>query len=220
VNRKLVLLDLDGTLVDSAPAILSALRAACASCGVTPLVPLDTALIGPPLRTMIERIVGEKGSPIIARLEQAFRDTYDLTGYRDTVSYPLLHDALRRLRATDHSLVLVTNKRRVPTLKILDLFDLAPEFDGVYTVDSFPPDRLSKSQLVARALVELPGAALSRTVMVGDTREDQTASVANSISFIAVTYGYGFSPSDQVAKDTPSIAALAELPAAVARLFQ
>ena len=220
MNRKLVLLDLDGTLVDSAPAILSALRAACASCGVTPLVPLDTALIGPPLRAMIERLVGEKGSPIIARLEQAFRDTYDLTGYRDTVSYPLLHDALRRLRATEHSLALVTNKRRVPTLKILDLFDLTPEFDAVYTVDSFPPDRLSKSQLVARALVELPGTALSRTVMVGDTREDQTASVANSIGFIAVTYGYGFSPSDQVAEDTPSIAALAELPAAVARLFQ
>jgi phosphoglycolate phosphatase len=219
VNRKLVLLDLDGTLVDSAPAILSALRAACASCGVAPLVPLDTALIGPPLRSMIERIVGEKGSPIIARLEQAFRDTYDLTGYRDTVSYPLLHDALRRLRATDHSLVLVTNKRRVPTLKILELFGLTLEFDAVYTVDSFPPDRLSKSQLVARALVELPGAAPSRTVMVGDTREDQTASVANSIGFIAVTYGYGFSPSDQVAEDTPSIAALAELPAAVARLF-
>lgn len=169
---------------------------------------------------MIERLVGEKGTPIIARLEQAFRDTYDLTGYRDTVSYPLLHDALRRLRATEHSLALVTNKRRVPTLKILDLFDLTPEFDAVYTVDSFPPDRLSKSQLVARALVELPGAALSRTVMVGDTREDQTASVANSIGFIAVTYGYGFSPSDQVAEDTPSIAALAELPAAVARLFQ
>ena len=219
MNRKLVLLDLDGTLVDSAPAILSALRAACVSCGVTPLVPLDAALIGPPLRAMIERLVGEKGSPIIARVEQAFRDTYDETGYRDTISYPLLQDALHRLRAADHSLVLVTNKRRVPTLKILDLLDVAREFDAVYTVDSFPPGRLSKSQLVARALVELPGAAPATTVMVGDTREDQSASVANSIGFIAVTYGYGFSPSDLAAEDTPRIAALAELPAAVARLF-
>jgi len=34
-----------------------------------------------------------------------------------------------------------------------------------------------------------------------------------------VTYGYGFSPSDLVTGDTPGIAALAELPAAVARLF-
>jgi len=219
LNRKLVLLDLDGTLVDSAPAILSALRAACVSCGVTPLVPLDAALIGPPLRAMIESLVGGKGSPIISRVEQAFRDTYDLTGYRDTISYPLLRDVLRRLRAADHSLVLVTNKRPVPTLKIVDLFDVAHEFDAVYTVDSFPPDRLSKSQLVARALVELPGTAPAKTVMVGDTHEDQSASVANSIGFIAVTYGYGFSPSDLVAEDTPAIAALAELPAAVARLF-
>ena len=219
MNRKLVLLDLDGTLVDSAPAILSALRGACVACGVTPLVPLDAALIGPPLRTMIERLVGEKGSPVTARLEEAFRDTYDQTGYLDTIAYPLLHDALRRLRATGHSLALVTNKRRVPTLKILDLFDLAHEFDAVYTVDSFPPDRLSKSQLVARALAELPGAAPAMTAMVGDTREDQSASVANSIGFIAVTYGYGFSPSDLVTGDTPGIAALAELPAAVARLF-
>jgi phosphoglycolate phosphatase len=219
VNRKFVLLDLDGTLVDSAPAILSALRAACASCGVTPVVPLDAGLIGPPLRAIIERVVGEKDGPIIARVEQAFRETYDLTGYRDTISYPLLRDALRRLRAAGNSLVLVTNKRRVPTLKILDLFGVAHEFDAVYTVDSFPPDRLSKSQLVARALVELPGATLANTVMVGDTREDQTASVANSIGFIAVTYGYGFSPSDLVEQHTPGIAALAELPAAVARLF-
>lgn len=219
MNRKLVLLDLDGTLVDSAPAILSALRGACVACGVTPLVPLDATLIGPPLRTMIERLVGEKGSPVTARLEEAFRDTYDQTGYLDTIAYPLLHDALRRLRATGHSLALVTNKRRVPTLKILDLLDLAHEFDAVYTVDSFPPDRLSKSQLVARALAELPGAAPATTAMVGDTREDQSASVANSIGFIAVTYGYGFSPSDLVTGDTPGIAALAELPAAVARLF-
>jgi len=219
VNRKLVLLDLDGTLVDSAPAILSALRAACVSCGVAPAVPLDAALIGPPLRSMIERLVGEKGSPIIAHVERVFSDTYDQTGYRETISYPLLHDALRQLRAADHSLVLVTNKRRVPTLKILDLFDVAHEFDAVYTVDSFPPERLSKSQLIARALLELPGAAPAKTVMVGDTREDQSASVANSVGFIAVTYGYGFSPSEPVAEETPRIAALAELPAAVARLL-
>ena len=139
MKRKLVLLDLDGTLVDSAPAILSALRGACVSCGVTPLVPLDAALIGPPLRAMIERVVGERESPITVRLEQAFCDTYDLTGYRDTISYPLLHDVLRRLRATDHSLVLVTNKRRVPTLKILDLFDVADDFDAVYTMDKVRP---------------------------------------------------------------------------------
>jgi phosphoglycolate phosphatase len=182
-------------------------------------VAIDTALIGPPLRVMLERVAGEKGSPIIARLEQAFRDTYDLTGYRDTSAYPLLHDALSRLRATDHSLVLVTNKRRVPTLKILDLLDVAHEFDAVYTVDSFPPERLSKSQLIARALKELPGAASANAVMVGDTPEDQSASVANSVAFIAVTYGYGFSPSDLVADDTPTIGALAELPAAVARLI-
>jgi phosphoglycolate phosphatase len=183
------------------------------------MVPLDASLIGPPLRTMIERLVGEKTGPIIALVEQAFSDTYDQTGYRDTISYPLLHDALRRLRAADHSLVLVTNKRRVPTLKILDLFDVAHEFDAVYTVDSFPPDRLSKSQLIARALAELPGAAPAKTIMVGDTREDQSASVANSIRFIAVTYGYGFSPSEPPAEDTPQIAALAELPAGVARLL-
>lgn len=219
MKRNLILLDLDGTLVDSAPAILSALRAACISCGVTPVVPLDAALIGPPLRDMIERVTGQKGVPINGRLENAFRDTYDLTGYRDTVAYPLLHDVLRRLRAEDHSLVLVTNKRRVPTLKILDLFGVADEFDAVYTVDSFPPDRLSKSQLVARALAERRGAAHTNTVMVGDTRQDQSASVANSIAFIAVTYGYGFSPGDPVAADTPSIAALAELPAALARLL-
>ena len=56
--------------------------------------------------------------------------------------------------------------------------------------------------------------------MVGDTREDLSASVANSIGFIAVTYGYGFSPNDPVAEATPRIGALAELPAAVARLFE
>jgi len=220
VNRKLVLLDLDGTLVDSAPAILSTLRAACVSCGVTPVLPLDATLIGPPLRTMLERLSGEKGGPIVARLEQAFSDTYDRTGYRDTMPYPALQDALRRLRAAGCSLALVTNKRRVPTLKILDLFDIAHDFDAVYTVDSFPPDRLSKSQLVARALADLPGAAPATTVMIGDTPEDQRAAVANSIAFIAVTYGYGFSSSDSVGRDTPAVAALAELSAAVARMFQ
>ena len=219
MTRKLVLLDLDGTLVDSAPAILSALRAACDACGVIPTAPLDATLIGPPLRAIIERLVGQSGGPIIARVEQAFRETYDLTGYRDTIAYPGLHDALRRLGAADCALALVTNKRRVPTLSILDMLDVAHRFEAVYTVDSFPPDRLNKSQLIARALTELPGAAPATTVMVGDTRDDESASVANSIGFIAATYGYGFGPGDPATAGTPCIATLAELPTAVAGLL-
>ena len=53
-----ILFDLDGTLIDSAPAILASFRNAFAEAGITPVVAIDESIIGPPLLETLQILSG------------------------------------------------------------------------------------------------------------------------------------------------------------------
>lgn len=55
-----ILFDLDGTLIDSAPAILASFRDAFARAGLTPVIPIDDSIIGPPLTETLQLLAGSK----------------------------------------------------------------------------------------------------------------------------------------------------------------
>jgi hypothetical protein len=58
MHSPLLICDLDGTLVDSQPGILEALRQACFAVGIEPLRPLDGTLVGPPLDELLQNVTG------------------------------------------------------------------------------------------------------------------------------------------------------------------
>jgi phosphoglycolate phosphatase len=181
--------DFDGTLVDSSDGILETLRSCLASSGSSAKVELTSRLIGPPLRVMLQTASGSNDLEWLAEIETAFRREYDERGYLATRPYPGIVESLAELRAQAVRLHIVTNKRLVPTLKILDMLRWSDIFSTVNTLDSSPAGS-KKTQVVAELLSRIR-AQTSEVVLVGDTADDAVAARDNGILYAWASWGYG-----------------------------
>ena len=185
-----ILFDLDGTLIDSSPGILASFARIMAAHGLQAAVPLDAALIGPPLAVTLKGISGIEDEAALTRLAEAFKQDYDTAGYRDTLAFDGVAEGLTQLAGAGTRLFIVTNKRLVPTLKILDALDLARHFAGVHTRDETVPMAPSKAAVAQRVIARY-GIDSARACFVGDSNEDAAAARENGLRFIHATYGYG-----------------------------
>lgn len=185
--------DFDGTLVDSAPGILTGMRLALEKNSIAPRVALDPGIIGPPLKQTLSLISGSQDEALLAQLVHDFKLCYDSTAYRDTAPYPGITTLLTRLAEAGCQLYLATNKRAIPTQLILAHLSWSHLFAAVYCLDEHPtcPD---KGQLLAQLLnqhcLKGPG-----TPYIGDTDGDAHAAALNHMPYIHVGWGYGTAPS-------------------------
>lgn len=185
-----ILFDLDGTLIDSAPGILASLARVLAAHGLAPTVPLEPALIGPPLAVTLRQVSGIEDAARLAGLVEAFKQDYDGTGCLGSAPFPGVAAGLARLAAAGARLFIVTNKRMLPTRRILDALALARHFAGVHTRDETEPMAPSKAA-VARRIIAHYAIDPACAFFVGDSDEDAAAARANGLAFIHAAYGYG-----------------------------
>lgn len=208
-----VLFDLDGTLIDSAPAILASYRDAFAAAGRTPAIAIESGIVGPPLLETLEMLSGSDDPALIATLAQGFKASYDSRGYRQTAAYAGVGDMLARLKAGGCRLSIATNKRLHPTRLILAHLGWSSHFEAVYALDLFEPRLQDKAAMIARLLADLD-IAREEAVYVGDRSEDGLSANANQLPFLAATWGYGsLSPAEMAPhwRALPSPAALADM---------
>jgi phosphoglycolate phosphatase len=185
-----LLFDLDGTLVDSCPGIAASLSTAFRAAGrIMPPGDLRDA-IGPPIRIMAARIDPTLTEPDLDQIEKTFRADYDSHGWQKTVLFEGVVPGLQRLRSNGAQLFLVTNKPRIPTVRILTHFGMMDLFEEIVTRDSRTPSYSGKSAMLSDLLRRhrLP---TESTIMVGDTAEDGEAAADNRLEFIHASYGYG-----------------------------
>ncbi|MDR2015035.1 MAG: HAD family hydrolase [Azoarcus sp.] len=185
-----IVFDLDGTLIDSAEAILASFRGAFAACGLTPVRDIEADIIGPPLGEALKLLAGSEDPAIIARLADAFKLSHDTDGVLETRAYPGIGDMLRSLRAAGMKLSIATNKRIHPTRLIVEHIGWVDIFDSVYALDIFTPPLPNKAALLGRMLID-QGIDTRRAIYVGDRIEDFEAAEANDLPFIGATWGYG-----------------------------
>lgn len=185
-----VLFDLDGTLIDSAPAILASYRDAFASTGHKPVIAIDEGIVGPPLLETLRMLAGTHDTAVIDTLAAGFKASYDSSGYLRTAAYAGVDAMLRRLGAAGCTLSIATNKRLLPTRLILDHLGWSSHFAAVYALDLFEPRLPDKAAMIAR-LMQDHGIAHADAVYVGDRGEDGESADANHLPFIAATWGYG-----------------------------
>src|SRR5580698_8782219 len=106
-----VLLDLDGTLIDSQPGILASCREALRSLGHQPNEITDLKrIIGPPLEDVMQFLLQPYGDNRIAEAVLAFRRHYGESGLLGSMPYPGIADALEEMRQTGLQLYLATSK--------------------------------------------------------------------------------------------------------------
>lgn len=190
MNPPDILFDLDGTLIDSSPGILASFGRILAAQGMKPVVSLEASLIGPPLAVTLRQVSGVGDEALLGRLVEAFKADYDSAGYRSTEVFPGVAEGLAQLAACGARLFIVTNKRMVPTRRILDALGLANLFVGIHTRDETEPPAASKSAVTQRVVARYR-IDPARAIFVGDSDEDAAAARENGLAFIHARYGYG-----------------------------
>lgn len=188
-----VLLDLDGTLVDSKPGILASHAAALRELGHEPDPAYDlTFVIGPVLGDVIGEVLAHYGDTRVDEAVAAYRRHYAESGIFDLAPYDGVTALLPALKAAGLRVFLATSKRTVFASRILDHLDLSRHFDGIYGSE---PDgfRDGKPELIADILRrhDLDPHA---SVMVGDRRYDIAGAHANRLRGIGALWGYGGRP--------------------------
>jgi phosphoglycolate phosphatase len=197
-----VLLDLDGTLTDSAPVIRDGVRRALVSLGLP--APDDSALaglVGPGLSSGLTDagVPAELIGTVIARYRQWYREV----GIPATPVFDGIDGALQQLREAGCTMAVATSKPEPLARQVTALTGLDRWLTGVYGA---PPDEVpsTKADVIAHALTDLgpdlvPGA--DRTVMVGDRVHDVIGAGAHGLRCLLV--GWGAAPEGELAQAAP-----------------
>ena len=189
---RLIVFDLDGTLIDSSRDLADATNAVIVDLGGTPLsVDAITAMVGEGAAVLVRRALTAAAlDPDTPDALERFLARYHERLTTFTRPYPGMVDALDVLRAGGFQLAVLTNKPQRPTDEILQTLDLASRFAEVVGGDTAAgrkPDPGGLLQLVERAR-----ATPAATVLVGDSPIDlQTARNAGAQICLA-RYGFGY----------------------------
>jgi phosphoglycolate phosphatase len=185
-----VLLDLDGTLIDSYPGILASCLAALRALGHEPDASLNIRhAIGPPLEDTMQALLQAYGDDRVDEAVAAYRQHYGESGLLGSVPYPGIGQSLEDMKQAGLQLYLATSKRAIFANRILDHLKLAALFDGIH--GSVPGGALDhKPELLAHVLSE-HGLSPAQSLMVGDRRYDMSGAHAVGMRGIGVLWGYG-----------------------------
>jgi len=192
-SDRIIVFDLDGTLVDTAPDLISALNYVLDREGLPP-VPLHAArnMIGAGARKLIERGLELEdratSAEDITRMTGDFIDYYAKNIAVASRPFEGLESALDDLAARGCRFAVCTNKLEWLSKLLLDQLGLSRRFHAICGADTFgvsKPDPVILQQTIARA-----GGQLSSAIMVGDAGPDVGVARRAGIPVIGVEFGY------------------------------
>ncbi len=191
---RLVIFDVDGTLVDSQADILGAMHMAFGSEGlVTPSKSEVLGVVGLSLDVLMPLLAPDADSGTLARLVQGYKDAYmslrsEQGAEVSSPFYPGARAALERLHAQPEVLLgVATGKSRRGLDKLIEAHNLEGLFVTQQVAD-FHPSKPHPAMLL-QALSET-GVDAVDAVMVGDTTFDMEMAQAAGITGIGVSWGY------------------------------
>lgn len=188
LSISVVLFDVDGTLVDSAPAVMSAFRDALSDYDLP--IPDDQCLrmyVGPPLWYSFADL-GYEGE-LLADLVTRYRTRYQ-AHYLDPEPFPGVIDLLHDLHDAGIPLATATSKQTPMALAQMEHLGLTSVFDVV--AGATPDPSSNKARVIREALtrLEAAGADISHPVIVGDSIWDVRGAQEAGIPVVGVGWGY------------------------------
>ncbi len=188
---RLVIFDLDGTLIDTVALVVEAVTNAFVSVGRE--VPDEKAIrsiSGLGLFEGVRRIAPDADEMLVTELGNLYRREY-LAAASASMREALFPGALDMLKALDARndtlLAVATGKPLVGTKRVLKAHDLLSLFTSLQTPDT----NMSKPnpEMIFTAMSAV-GAEFSQTVMIGDTNHDMEMAVAAGVKSVGVSWGY------------------------------
>ncbi len=187
---QLVILDVDGTLVDSQNLIVAAQGAAFSACGLPPPTrERSLSVVGLSLTEAFTALVGPQGP--VDDLAQTYREAFAELRRDPACAEPLFPGAesliVRLSGRPDIRLGIATGKSRRGVAHLVARHRWDRVFATIQTADDAPskPDPAMVRQAMAAA-----GVPASRTVMIGDTTFDMAMAKAAGARALGVSWGY------------------------------
>ena len=192
MTPKYVLFDLDGTLSDSAPGILAALRHAFEVTGFPPMSPeTEREILGPPFYESLPPILGgsERLGDVIAAYRAHYGNTENGGGMFNTVSYPGVPDLLAELHAAGRVMAVATSKPEAYARPIVEHLGMGPYFETIGG-DALDGSLGTKALVIGVVLDRLGNPDPADVIMVGDRSHDVLGAREHGIDAVAITWGY------------------------------
>lgn len=192
---KLIIFDLDGTLIDSSVDITNAINHAITPYSIEPLTPKETiSLVGEGIMRLMERIIENKKSQDRQQLQSIDRDVlvskfleyYSEHLLDNTTIYPGVKEMLEGLKG--YKKAVISNKRETLSVKLLNDLGLLQYIELVVGSDT-TPERKPSPLPILYVLSKL-NINNREAVIVGDSNFDIEAGKRANIKTIGVTYGY------------------------------
>lgn len=212
---RLVMFDLDGTLIDSVPDLAEAVDRMLIEMGRAPAgVEKVRDWVGNGARVLVRRAlaggldhaaVGDaETEEALARFLDIYADCHNLTAL-----YPGVHELLEALSTAAVELAVVTNKPERFVAPLLEQVGLGGYFRWIIGGDTLPQQKPDPAALLQ--VMHLAGVEAAQSLFIGDSRNDVLAARAAGVPCIAVSYGYNHGR--PIAEEKPGLVvdSLAEL---------
>ncbi|MEO6696622.1 MAG: phosphoglycolate phosphatase [Gammaproteobacteria bacterium] len=212
---KMILIDLDGTLVDSVPDLAFCVDKTMEALGMPPRGEARVRLwVGNGIVRLVQRALtgemdGEADPALYERALPIFKALYAERTCVDSYLYPGVQEGLALLKGVGYALGCVTNKPAQFTEPLLEKLGISNNFTIIISGDTLPQQKPHPEPLLhaARFFGVLPEQAL----MVGDSVSDVKAARAAGFAIVCMSYGYNHGQDIRAAHPDAVIDSLVEL---------
>ena len=191
--KPVIVFDLDGTLVDTAPDLLAALNHALVDGGLAAVDPVaHRPHLGFGGRVMIERAFLAQRRPLpadeLARLLELFLKPYTANIPGRSMLFPGAADAMARFAEAGYIFAICTNKTERLAKTLMSAMGLDRQFAAICGQDTFAFRKPDPRHLTET--IRMAGGDPDRAIMIGDSHADIDAAKAAGIPVVAVDFGY------------------------------
>ncbi len=205
-----LLLDLDGTLVDTVPDLLASLNRLAGSLGLPAFTAAEVIpMIGDGAAVLVRRAMAARGREATQADIQFLLDDYTAHVADGSRLFPGVEPTLRAMAADGWRFAVCTNKPVVPARELLASLGVLELFAAVGGGDSYRTRKPDPKHLLA-TLADA-GGRVDAAVMVGDHHNDVQAAAGAGVPCIFAAWGYGAAPAGvaATAQDFAEVARLA-----------
>lgn len=180
--------DFDGTLVNSETAIYQCFIEITKQLAPDRIEIAKNILIGPPLRETAAEILGFEHQDMLNQFVDLFIKLHDDEIVLHTQAFETVHETLSKLHELNIPMAIATNKRKAPTIKLIQHLNWDNYFQKIECSDSGTKTQ-NKNEMIKSIINQ--STTFTNSFFVGDTVNDGLSANLNKLQFIKAKYGYG-----------------------------
>jgi phosphoglycolate phosphatase len=195
---KLIIFDLDGTLLDTSIGIIKSVEATLNYFGL-PILNNEKlqSFIGPPIQDSLHNHFGLENEEL-QNASDFFRNEYSQKYLFGAKPYNGIYDLCEYLKMNKILMAIATYKREDYAIRLLKHFNFDKYSNVIFGADNY--NILKKEDIIYKCINSVNISNMKDVLMIGDTYYDSIGASKLRIDFIAVTYGYGFRKDDDFSK--------------------